>query len=390
MRIGAALAAGAVILFSPGWAGASPVGSWTPDRPLDGLNDAGNTFPVRTVRRGAKVRALPLAARQIAPSYQWQGRTWTVEDYMAAYNVSGVMVLKDGEVILERYGMGRAPTDRWVSQSVAKSVTSLLFGAAIHDGRIRLQDPIERFVPELKGSAYEGVTVRQLLTMSSGVKWEEGYVGGQSDLAKFYREAILGDGMTGYMKTLPRAHPPGTTFHYNTAETHLAGLVLARAVHMPLADYLSEKIWKPYGMARDGAWHVDPQGRELAGCCLLMTLGDYARLGQFALDGGVIDGHRVVDADWIAQSTRRQIDNGRAPPAGYGYFWWIGPEAYEASGIYGQSILVYPKDRLVIAVNSQWPKPDDKALFEALGAFQKAVHEAAIKDPSQAGTVPQR
>jgi CubicO group peptidase (beta-lactamase class C family) len=119
-------------------------------------------------------------------------------------------------------------------------------------------------------------------------------------------------------------------------------------------------------------------GRELAGCCLFMTLGDYARLGQFVLDGGVIDGRPVTAPGWIAESSRVQISNGRPAPAGYGYFWWIGAEAFEASGIYGQSILIYPKDRVVIAVNSQWAKPDQREDFDALGAFQKAARDAAV------------
>jgi CubicO group peptidase (beta-lactamase class C family) len=352
---------------------------WKGDDPLDGGNDIKTPFRVRVVHRGEKVWGLPMAPRQLRISYVWKGRTWTLDDYMRAYNVSGVLVLKDGQVVLERYGMGRASTDRWVSQSVAKSVTSLLAGAAIEDGKLNLDDQVVGYVPELKGSAYDGVTVRQIFTMSSGVKWDEGYVGGASDLAKYYMAAVVGDPVTDYLKTLPRAHPPGSTFHYNTAEAHLAGLVVARAVGMPLSDYLSEKIWKRYGMERDAAWHVDRQGREFAGCCLLMTLGDYARLGQFVLDDGVIDGRRVTAPGWVAESTRRQIDNGRAPPAGYGYLWWIGPEAFEASGIYGQSILIYPKDRLVIVVNSEWSSPDDKALFDALVAFQQGVR-AAVRE----------
>jgi len=366
---------------SPSSQVSSPATTWIPDGPMDGGNDIGGPFPVRVVRRGEAVRGLPIAARQITVTYDWQGRTWSLEDYMRAYAVSGVMVLKDGKVILERYGEGRSPTDRWVSQSVAKSVTSLLAGAAIGDHKLGLEDPVTRYVPELAGSAYDGVSVRDALTMSSGVRWAEGYVGGGSDLAKYYAAAAKGDPVTDFLRTLPRDHPPGTVFHYNTAEAHLAGLVVSRAGGMPLADYLSAKIWKPYGMERDAAWHVDRQGRELAGCCLLMTLGDFARLGQFALEDGVADGKRILPEGWIAESTRRQIDNGRPAPSGYGYLWWIGPEAYEASGIFGQSILVYPKDRVVIAVNSRWPRPDDKALFEALFAFQAAVHRAAMADP---------
>ena len=372
------VAGGPAIAAPPAPSG--PVAMWTPDGPMDGGNDYRGPFPVHIVRRGVAVRGLPIADRQITVKYEWQGRTWTLDDYMRAYNVSGVMVLKDGQVVLERYGMARGPTDRWVSQSVAKSVTSLLAGAAIQDRKLRLTDPVVRYVPELAGSAYDGVTVRDLFTMSSGVKWQEGYTGGGSDLDRYYAAALAGDPVTDFLKTLPRAHPSGSTFHYNTAEAHLAGLVVARAVGMPLADYLSAKIWKPYGMERDAAWHVDRQGRELAGCCLLMTLGDYARLGQFALEDGVVNGRRILPPGWIAQSTRRQIDNGRPAPAGYGYLWWIGTEDYEASGIYGQSILVYPKDRIVIAVNSNWPAPDDKALFEALHAFEAAARKAAMAD----------
>ncbi len=305
---------------------------------------------------------------------------------MKTYNVSGVMVLVNGEIVLERYAQGRQPTNRWISQSVAKSVTSLLYGAAIRDRKLKLTDTVDRYVPELKGSAYEGVTIRQLLTMSSGVKWTESYTGNTSDLTKYYLSAAVGDPVVDFQSKLPRAQPPGTAFHYDTAETHLAGFVLSRAVGMPVSQYLSEKIWKPFGMERDAAWRVDHQGREFTGCCLFMTLADYARLGQFVLEDGVANGKRVTAPGWIAESTRRQIDNGRAPPAGYGYYWWIGPEAFEASGIYGQSILVWPKERIVVAINSQWPTPDGKAMFDGLMAFQRAVREAVIA----AGATPSR
>ena len=340
-------------------------------------NDRRVPFPVRVVQRGATVRRLPLATEQISPKYDWQGRTWNVDDYIAAYNASGIMVLKDGQIVLERYGMGRKPADRWVSQSVAKSVTSLLAGAAIQDNKLSLEDPIVRFIPELERSAYDVVTVRQLLTMSSGVKWEEGYLGNEFDLAKYYSAAEKGDQIRDFLTTLPRAYPPGSAFLYNTAEAHLAGLVISRAVGMSLADYLSAKIWKPFGMERDASWQVDRHGREYAGCCLRMTLADFARIGQFALEDGIADGRHIVPPGWIAKSTHRQIENGRPPPAGYGYMWWVGPEAYEASGIYGQSILVFPKDRLVIVVNSAWPSPNAQELFDALVAFQRAVRDAA-------------
>lgn len=337
-------------------------------------------YPVREIKAGGKVRPLPAARRQIEPRWSKGGRDWTVDQYMAAYKVSGVIVLKDGEIVLERYALGRKPSERWVSQSVAKSVTSLLAGAAVRDGKLRLTDTVERHVPELKGSAYEGVSVRQLLTMSSGVKWVETYLDPNSDLARMSR---LGqtedDALIRTLAGLPRAHPPGSTFHYNTGETHLAGLVVSRAVGMPLADYLSERIWRPYGMEQDAIWMIDRKGGELAGCCISATLRDFARIGQFTLENGWAGGRRVTPPGWIAESTRVQVRHERPLPAGYGYFWWIGGRAYEASGIYGQSILVFPEERIVMAVNSAYPLPDPPELWAGLEGFQDAVFETLTR-----------
>ena len=354
---------------------------WTPEQQVKWYRAIETVYPVATVAKGDHVKPLPKAAREIAPAVVLNGKTLTLADYMAAYRVSGVLVLHDGQIVLERYGLGRQPDDRWTSMSVAKSVTSLLAGAAIQDGKLALTDPVERHIPELKGSAYEGVTVRQLLMMSSGVRWVETYTDPKSDIQTMGRLAATDDNaVIDYLKTLPRVHPPGSTFHYNTAETHLAGFLIARAVGKPLSAYLSEKIWAPYGMERDAVWMIDAKGRETAGCCLSMTLRDYARLGQFTLDNGVANNTQVLPPTWIAESTRVQIPNGQPAPNGYGYFWWIGPRAYEASGINGQSILVYPKDHIVIAINSAWPHPDAPELFAALGKFQGAVHDAVMAD----------
>jgi CubicO group peptidase (beta-lactamase class C family) len=353
---------------------------WTPEQQASGYRTIETVYRTNTIHRGERVHPLPVAAKQIAPIFQIDGRTWSVDDYMTAYKVSGVLVLKDGEVLLERYGLGRTPADRWTSFSVAKSVTSTLVGAAIQDGELRLDDPVVRHIPELRGSAYEGATVGDLITMRSGVKWNEDYTDPKSDVAQagFVAAEPGVNPMVSYLRRLPRAHPPGTVFNYNTGETDLVGVLVANAVGKSLSDYASEKIWRPYGMESDAVWVVDPAGHERGGCCISMTLRDYARVGQFVLEAGVADGRRILPAWWTAEATRVHADIGAPPPAGYGYFWWVRANgSYEASGIFGQSITTFRDDGLVIVINAAWPRATGQDLSAARTAFVEAVRAAA-------------
>jgi CubicO group peptidase (beta-lactamase class C family) len=385
-RIVSCLAVGAVLAGAPALAQtpirpATPsILTWKGERQAVGYRTIERVYKTHTIRRGATVHPLPKAAHQIDPTFSFAGKTWTLADYMKAYRVSGLLVVKDGKIVLERYGLGRKPTDRWTSFSVAKSVTSTLVGAAIEDGHIRsIDDPVTRYVPELKGSAYEGVSVRQMLMMSSGVKWNENYTDPNSDVAKAGGQVTEPgvNPMVSYLRKLPRAHPPGTTWNYNTGETDLVGVLVSKAVGEDLAQYASEKLWKPLGMARDGVWITDPGGQERGGTGISMTLRDYGRLGLFIARGGVADGKRIVPAWWVAEATRREIDNGTPAPAGYGYFWWIRPNgAYEAVGIFGQSITTFPKDHLIIVQNAAWPAATGKELSAARNAMIEGVRAA--------------
>ncbi|HEX3365498.1 serine hydrolase [Phenylobacterium sp.] len=353
--------------------------NWRGEKQAKGFRDIEHIFKTNTVKRGAKVHRLPVAAKPIAPTFTYDGKTWTIDAYMQAYRVSGLLVLKDGKIVLEKYALGRKPTDRWTSFSVAKSVTSTLVGAAIQDGKIRsIDDPVTRYVPELKGSAYEGVTVRQMLMMSSGVKWNENYTDPNSDVAKA-GGSVTEPGinpMVSYLRKLPRANPPGTKWNYNTGETDLVGVLISKATGEGLAQYASEKIWKPYGMERDAVWMTDPGGQERGGTGISMTLRDYARLGLFIAGGGVAHGKKVVPNWWVADATKREIDNGLG---GYGYFWWIRPNgAYEAVGIFGQSITTFPNEHLIIVQNAAWPAAGGKELSAARNAMLEGVR-AAVK-----------
>ncbi len=326
-------------------------------------------FPGHVVKAGGKVHPLPAGKPLAIPEAD-------LDAFIARQNVAGLIVLKDGRIVLERYARGYSKEGRYTSFSVAKSFTSSLVGAAIEDGYIKsVQDPITRYVPELAGSGYDGVTVEQLLTMTSGVKWNEDYTDPNSDVARMFSEPVPAgeDPTVFYMKKLPRESAPGSKWVYKTGETNLIGVVVQRAVKKPLATYLSEKIWKPYGMEQDAFWMVDPAGHEVSGCCLSVSLRDYARMGQFVLEGG----HGVVPANWYAESTRAHADIGH-PGYGYGYQWWAYPEGrYGAQGIFGQSIRVDPKSKVVIVVSAAADKASDPAYGAERTAFLNKLFEAA-------------
>lgn len=370
----ALLAGAACAADAPAQPGASIL-AWTPAQQAYGFRNMEKMAPFQTVRRGARVRYLPRSDHQIDPTFTVGGKTWTVSDYMTAYRVSGLLVIKDGKIMMERYGLGRAPNERWTSFSVAKSVTSTLVGAAIRDGYIKsLDDPVTKYIPELKGGGYDGVNVRQLITMTSGVKWNEDYEDLNSDVAK----VGLTPGEPGmnpvvsYMRHLPREAEPGAKFVYNTGQTDLAGILVSNAVGKPISQYLSEKIWAPFGMEQDAIWVEDAAGHERGGCCMSMTLRDYGRIGLFMLEGGKAGGRAVLPAGWVADATRAHVQK---PP--YGYFWWLVPGGYEAEGIFGQSISIFPAEHIVVVQNAAWPSAWTDELDAPRMALLGAVRAAA-------------
>lgn len=356
---------------------------WTPSQQAFGYRNIEKIFPTRVVARGPTVSPLPAATEPFEVQYDFGGQKLDTAAYMKATNISGLIVIKDGHILLERYGLGRTPTDRWTSFSVGKSVTSTLIGAAIKDGYISgLDAQVTAYLPELKGTAYDGVTVGDLITMRSGIKWNEDYSDPKSDVGRFASGLARNDKMDpieAYMAKLPRAHKPGSTFLYDTGETDLAGILLARATRKHLADYLSEKIWSKIGAEQDAVWMLDQAGEELGGCCISMTLRDFARFGLFFMHGGKAGGRDVLPDGWVKAASTAQTRTGY-PGLGYGYFWWIHDDGtYEAEGIFGQSIFLDPADDLVIVTNSAWPTADDDKYWIAQNAYFAAVRRTLSK-----------
>ena len=332
-------------------------------------------FPEHVVRAARHPRPLP-PGRSIERAL---GGRDAVARLMAPLHIAGLLVLQDGRVRLERYAAGYSAKGHWTSFSVAKSITSTLVGAAVRDGLIgSIDDPITRYIPELKGSGYDGVTIAQVLTMTSGVRWNEDYADPNSDVVRMFADPVAPgtDPTIAYLSRLPREAPPGSKWVYKTGETSLIGVLVRRATGRSLADYLSEKIWRPYGMAADALWQIDARGQEAGGYGLSIGLRDYGRIGQFMLDGGVAGGRQVLPDGWIAAATSVRVAIGEG--AGYGFQWWTGRDGtYSARGIYGQLIHIDPARRLVIVTSSAWPSATDDRLAafrtELIAAVTAAV-----------------
>jgi hypothetical protein len=231
-----------------------------PDQQVKAFSQFDRFFPTRTVNRGLKVHALSQAPKPLdlnTLKIKAGAQTINLFDYISANRVAGLLVLKDGKIAFEDYELGINEATRWVSFSITKVVTTTLIGAAIKDGHIQsVDDPVVKYLPELAKTAYDGVTVRQLLHMASGVKWDETYTNSQSDRRKLLEYQLNWEpgAIMKYMGSLPRAGAPGSIANYSTGETSIAAALLRAAIKRPISEYLSDKIWAKFGMERDATW----------------------------------------------------------------------------------------------------------------------------------------
>ncbi len=361
-------------------------GAMRPDVEVKTFAHSDELFPVRVVERGNATRKLPKAKTPLQNvQFEAGGKRYDLFDYLALNRVAGLLVMKNGEIVLEDYELGTRPETHWPSYSVAKSASSTLIGAALLDGSIKsLDDPVTKYVPVLKGGVYEGVSVRNVIQMASGVKWNETYTDPQSDRRKLLEIQLQEKPGTilPFMSGMSRAGAPGTIWNYNTGETFVVGAVLEGATHKPLAEYLSEKIWKPWGMESEAQWQLEsPKGMGWAGGGLAATLRDFGRLGLLVQADGVIEGKRMVPEGWFDEAGSAKEIGGKTVE--YGYLWWTFPKgddlhdgAFQALGIFGQHLYINRKEKVVVVVLSARPKPtgstvvDDSAFF---GAMVKAL-----------------
>lgn len=346
---------------------------WTPEQQVSGYRNSDRIFPTRTIKAGDAVYPIPYSKVDLgAVEIKLGQASMILNDYFTRQSVAGLLVIKDGKILYERYGLGNTENSKWISYSVAKSVVSMLIGAAIQDGYIKsVDEKVTSYLPRLKGSSYDQSSIANLLQMASGAQWNEDYADPKSDVATASWKTI---DLYEFLRSKPRLSEPGESFNYNTAETNLAGTLLRSAIGNNLSTYLSEKIWQPFGMESDGSWNlVEPGGGEFGGCCINATLRDYGRLGLFALnDGRLADGTEVLPTGWMREST--------APSRGYegyGYFWWLsGEDAFRAIGIFGQGIYINREENMVIALHSARPVASDDSDWAWQDALFAAITNA--------------
>jgi CubicO group peptidase (beta-lactamase class C family) len=372
-------------------------GHLLPDGAVTTFSHIERLFPTRTVHHGSNLYPLPTSAHALTNfHFSSRGRQWDLYDYLAVNRVAGLLVLKDGQIAFETYQLGTNRETRWMSMSVAKSITSTLIGAAVKQGLIHsINDPITKYAPQLSGSAYEGVSVRDILMMSSGVKWNETYTDPRSDRRRLLEAQISQqpDAALAVMRSLPRAAPPGTVNNYSTGETQIAGIVLHGAINRPLADYLSERIWSRFGMEEDATWWLaSPNGMEIAGSGFSARLRDYARFGLFFLNGGVAQGQHLLPDGWVQEASTPKVLKG-GKKLEYGYFWWPAwstdatPDphgAFSAIGIYGQYLYINPREHVVIAEWSARSKPEGRDIIDDMDFF--AAASAALHEGAETGS----
>ncbi len=316
-------------------------------------------FASTPIPRAGPVRPLAERPAPLPETYSFAGSTRGVQAWIEQTRTTSLLVLKDGAIAHERYLLGTGPEDRRISWSMAKSFLSAVFGVAVDEGRIRgLDDRVSAYVPALAGTAYDGVTIRQVLNMASGVKFNEDYLDYHSDINRMGRVLALGGSMDGFAAGLRESErAPGSARKYTSIDTHVLGMVLRAATGKSLATLMHEVLWSRLGVEDDALYVTDGHSVAFALGGLNLRTRDYARFGQLYLEHGAVDGRQLLPRAWVDESVRDNAPPAAPPgsPFGYGYQWWVPPNAddeFYAIGVYGQYLYVNRKAGVVIVKTS--------------------------------------
>lgn len=320
-----------------------------------------NILPHYTLKKSAAPRALPKASTEPRLEYRFEQQTRTLDDFLERQRVTGFLLIKDGEVLAERYQYDRRPDHRFVSHSIAKSIVSIAVGLALAEKKIAsLDETIARYVPELAGNAYGETTIRNMLRMSSGVPFEEVY-DGKDDLAKFSRLRFAQDSVAAFRAFNVREVEQGTRFHYASNQTVALTLLLRAVTGSSMSEYLTTRLWQPMGAEADATWIRMKDGTEVGSGSFNAVLRDYGRLGMLLANDGALGGRQILPKEYLRDATdwHRQPEafapRKATPYFGYGYQFWLFPgekRRFALLGVYGQSIFVDPELKLVMVITA--------------------------------------
>ena len=291
-------------------------------------------------------------------SFVYESRSVDVNEYLDRTDVSALLILKDGKIRYENYWLTGGREVKWISMSVGKSFVSALVGIALDQGHIKsIQDPVSIYVPQLKDSAYGGVSIKDILQMSSGASWNEDYGDPNSDINRSVRIFALGGSLDEFAASLTNENEPGTFNRYNSTDTQVLGMLLREATGTSITEFMQEMLWDPIGAEDNAYWLLDSENMEVAYGGLNATARDYAKLGELYRLRGRMNNKQIIPEKWIDESVRPDAphlmpgENSMSDyPLGYGYQWWIPDESgdYMAIGVYNQFIYVSPKNNSVV------------------------------------------
>jgi CubicO group peptidase (beta-lactamase class C family) len=318
-------------------------------------------LPHYTLAKAAAPLPIPKAASAPKIEYSLENQTFALDDFLARQRVTGFLLIKDGEILAERYQYDRNSGNRFISHSMAKSIVSIAIGMALAEKKIgSLDDTVSKYVPELAGSPYGETAIRNLLRMSSGVPFSEDY-DGKDDLTRF----VIARSESGSIEALrlftARETEQGTRFHYASSETVVLTVLLQAVTGTTLSEYLTPRLWQPMGAEADATWIRSKDGTVSGLGNFNATLHDYGRLGMLLADDGMAGGKQIVPKEYLLDAT----DWHRHPAAfaprkatpyfGYGYQFWLFPSEkrrFALLGVYGQSVFVDPELKLVMVVTA--------------------------------------
>lgn len=348
-------------------------------------------FHTLPVRAGKPAKPMARAEAPLDFSYSFKGETVRADDFLERTFTNALLIIKDDRIVYERYRNLTGPNTKFLSMSTAKSITSILVGAAIQDRYIRsVDDQIITYVPELKDTAYDGVTIKDALLMRSGIERSDRYDPDPKSEMTRLREAtmVLNERRaTDEALTVKRRDKPGARFNYSTLNTTVLGWVLEKATRQPLQEYMTRRLWQPLGAEADGFFIADGPpgvGRATNGMGFNAELRDFGKIGQMMLHDGKANGRQIIPTAWVREST---VPTGPEPadadnPQGYQYQWWtlVNSNAYMAIGLQGQFIYVDPDTRTVIVKLSYFPLGNEEASAES-EAFFRAVSAWTPRKP---------